>query len=163
MNLKMFRVDQSQESVLRTLLGYYCHDMAECFQINSNEDGTYSYPVDELWKAGSDVHIAYLDRIPIGFALVGSADDYVELQGAKDLREFFVMRRHRRTGVGSLLATMVWDEYPAPWLIRVFKGNAPALIFWWEVIDVYTEGQFQQEARSVGDREWSYFTFGNTT
>jgi predicted acetyltransferase len=157
--LQTFRVDQSQEPLLRLLLGYYCHDMAEYFQIDTNEDGTYSYPIGELWEAGCDVHIAYLDRIPIGFAVVGSADAYVERKGTKDLREFFVLRRHRRSGVGSLMATMVWEEYPGHWLVRALRRNAAALPFWSRVLHTHTDGQFQQEVRTVSDREWSYFSF----
>jgi len=87
MNLEMIRVDRSLERLLRTILGYYCHDMAEYFQINADEDGTYSYPIDEVWSAGRDVHIAYLDHIPIGFALVGSADGYVEPHAMKEWRD----------------------------------------------------------------------------
>jgi predicted acetyltransferase len=159
-NLQVLQIDRSQEAVLRTLLGYYCHDLAECFQLDANEDGTYLYPIDELWDAGNAVHIAYLDRIPVGFAIVGSAACYGELQGVKDMREFFMVRRYRRTGLGSLLAMAVWEKCPGPWLVRVFRGNAPGLRFWDRIIDTYTEGSFKYEIRRIGDREWSYFSFG---
>lgn len=159
MELRLIRVDRSQEPVLRALLGYYCHDMAEWFGFECNEDGTYAYPVEHAWDPGRGVHIAYLDRIPVGFALVGPADEYVDRDGVMDLREFFVVRRHRRAGMGRRLAAMVWDAYPGPWLVRVFGGNVPAVPFWRGAVGAYTGGAYREEARRDGDRDWCYFSF----
>lgn len=159
MNLRLSSVDRSQEPVLRTLFGYYYHDMAEWFGFETNEDGTYSYPVEQAWDPGLGVHIAYLDRIPVGFALVGPADEYVERDGVMDLREFFVVRRHRRAGMGRRMATMLWGAYPGPWLVRVFAGNVPAVPFWRGVVGAYTGGAYREERHHVEDRDWLYFSF----
>jgi predicted acetyltransferase len=154
------RVDRSHERVVANLLELYCHDMAEWFLIDANADGRYEYSADKVWNDEVDVHLAYIDRIPIGFALIGSAEPFVGDAGVKDLDEFFIVRRHRRSGIGRMLATHVWNEYPGRWLVRVFQGNRPAVPFWRSAIGAYTDGAFAEEVRDVAGRSWSYFTFG---
>ena len=152
-------VDRSYDPILRNLLEHYCHDMAEWFLFDANEDGNYAYSTDKLWDADVHVYLAYAGRIPIGFALVGSAEIYTDEPRGKDLDEFFVVRRHRRSGLGRALATHAWDAYRGPWLVRVYQGNLPALPFWRRAIGAYTGGQFREEVQSVNDRIWSYITF----
>lgn len=158
-SLAIRRVDRSQEAILRNLLELYCHDMAEWLLLDAQEDGTYRYPCEKVWDAGLEVYFAYVGRIPVGFGLVGSAEPYVGDAGVKDLEEFFVVRRHRRSGIGRALATYLWDQYPGRWLVRVYQGNPPAMRFWREAIAQYTAGRFGEEVRIVADRSWSYFTF----
>lgn len=157
--LDVRRVDRSQEKVVHNLLEHYCYDMAEWFLLDANEEGNYAYPPEKVWNDDVHVYVAYLGRIPVGFALVGSATGYVGDANAKDLDEFFVVRRHRRSGIGQVLAERVWRLYPGPWLVRVFQGNVPALPFWRRTISAYTGGEFREEVRQVSDRAWSYFTF----
>lgn len=161
--LAIRRVDRSQDAILRNLLELYCHDMAEWLLLDAREDGTYRYPTEKVWDAGVHVYLAYVGRIPVGFGLVGSAEPYVGDAGVKDLEEFFVVRRHRRSGIGRTLATCLWDQYPNRWLVRVYQGNPPAMRFWRETIARYTGGKFGEETRSVCDRSWSYFTFDRAT
>jgi hypothetical protein len=55
----------------------------------------------------------------------------------------------------------VWDQYPGPWLVRVYRGNVPAVPFWRRVVADYTGDQFRESVQTVDGREWSYFWFGN--
>jgi predicted acetyltransferase len=158
-NFAIRQVDRASDRILRNLLECYCHDMAEWFLFDANEDGLYAYDTAALWDHGVDVHLAFVGRIPIGFALIGSAAAYVEDAGVRDLDEFFVVRRHRRCGIGRALATYCWDMYPGKWLVRVYDGNAPGLAFWRRAIAEYSDEAFTVEAREIRGRTWSYFTF----
>jgi predicted acetyltransferase len=160
--IEVRQVDRSCEAIVRNLLEHYCHDMAEWFLLDAHEDGSYRYLPDQVWSDGVDVHLAYLSGIPIGFALVGSAAPYAADAGAKDLKEFFVVRRHRRSGIGRMLAERVWNLYPGKWLVRVYHGNRPALPFWRAAIGAYTGDAFAEEVRTVEGRSWSHFTFDGT-
>jgi len=160
--LRMERVDRSADPVLRNLFEHYLHDMAEWFGFDTEEDGAYAYPTENVWEHGCDVFLAYADRIPIAFALVDQAGSRVPGSTGRDLKEFFVVRRHRRDGVGEAFARHVWDQYPGPWLVRVYRGNVPAIPFWRKAITDYTGGDFHERPHYGDDgREWSYFTFGN--
>jgi len=134
-------VDDSADAVLRNLFEHYLHDMAEWFLFDSREDGAYHFATEEVWGTYR-VYLLYAARIPVGFALVGSADEYLARGGVHDMDEFFVVRRHRRHG-----------------LVRVYEANLPAVPFWRAAISSYTRDAFVEQARSVRDRPWSYFEF----
>ncbi len=153
------RVDRSFDPILRNLWDHYVYDMAEWFMLETDEDGRYPYAGEKLWDEGVDVYVAYRGRVPVGFGVVGSAAAHIGEPSAKDLHEFFVVRRHRRSGTGRALASHIWEAYPGPWLVRVYQGNLPALPFWRDAIREFTDGQFREEVRSLQDRAWSYFTF----
>jgi predicted acetyltransferase len=157
------RVDRSCDQILANLLAQYIYDMAEWFLLDADELGRYSYATDAIWLPGSHVDLAYVDRIPVGFALTCGAESFTDVVGTRDLHEFFVVRRHRRAGFGRQLAAHVWDTEPGPWLVRVYQGNVPALPFWRNMIDDYTGGRFREEVLQVKERPWSYFWFDSAT
>jgi predicted acetyltransferase len=160
-DFRVARVDRSADEVLGNLFEHYSYDMAEWFDIEINSDGRYSYPIERIWSEGTEVFLAYSAELPIGFALVGSARKWIGEGDVRDLHEFFVIRRHRRHGVGQALANHVWGQYPGAWLVRVYHRNLPALPFWRRAIASFTANRFQEEVRTVEDRQWSYFRFAS--
>lgn len=160
--LRFEPVDASAAPVLSNLFEHYLYDMAEWFGFDSHEDGLYHYPAHICWEDGRQMYFAYADGLPIGFARVGSAADWTGDAAARDLQEFFVMRRYRRQGVGRVFAEHVWKAHPGAWLVRVFRGNRPALPFWRAAIAAYTDGAYREEERAVEERVWSFFTFVST-
>jgi len=157
--LRVERIDRSSDQILKNLMEHYLHDMAEWFEFDSTEDGSYSYSTDPIWDEGFDVFLVYSDVIPIGFAIVGSGERWIADKSARDLDEFFVIRRYRRKGVGQFLAEHVWGLYPGKWVVRVFQNNLPALPFWRVTVSGYTQGAYEEECREVAGLHWSYFTF----
>jgi predicted acetyltransferase len=97
-----------------------------------------------------------------GFALIGSAAEWLGDTGAHDVHEFFVLRRFRRSGFGQSMAIFVWDESPGEWLVRVLEANAPAVRFWQTVISSYSRGLYQEQGRVVNGRPWRFFRFVST-
>jgi len=156
------RVDRSYDTTLQNLFEHYLHDMAEWFQFDYGPYGRYGMDMATYWNNGVDAWIPYVGDIPIGFALVGSAQAFIGDADAKDVDEFFVVRRYRRTGVGRDFARYIWDLHRGRWLVRVFQGNVPALPFWRGAIAEYTNHAFREDVRTVRDRPWSYFTFDNS-
>ncbi len=158
-NFRVERANRSSDRILGNLMEHYMHDMAEWFEFDSLEDGSYSYSTQQFWDEGFDVFLAYADLIPIGFAIVGSAQQWIGDQTARDLVEFFVIRRYRRKGVGLVLAEHVWGLYPVKWVVRVFQHNLPALPFWRVAVSGYTSGAYDEDIHQVEGHPWSYFTF----
>jgi len=156
------RVDRSQDATLQNLFEHYLHDMAEWFQFDYAPDGRYAHDPATYRNNGAEVWFAYVGEIPIAFALVGSAHAFIDDADAKDLDEFFVVRRYRRNGVGRDFARQVWDAYRGRWVVRVFQGNVPAVPFWRGAIAEYTDRAYHEEIRNIRDRPWSYFTFDNS-
>jgi len=148
--------------VLRNLLELYVHDLSEIFPIELGPEGRFGYDKLPLYWAEPAVRHAFLIKDGnhiAGFALAtrGSpaSDDPEDL----DVAEFFILRRHRRAGVGRLAAIALWDSVPGHWVVRVSEANGAGLPFWREVIRSYTCGDFVESTRPDG---WRIFTFCST-
>jgi predicted acetyltransferase len=148
--------DKSSDSVLRNLFEFYLHDLAEWFKFDQLPDGRYTQSTERYWQDGHDVYLLYAAEIPVGFALLGPAE---ASPNTKDMDEFFVVRRHRREGIGQEFAEHIWRLHPGPWLVRVYLANEPALPFWRKAVSEFTVGDYAEETRRRDGQPWSYFSF----
>ena len=57
------------------------------------------------------------------------------------------------------MATLLWNERPGEWLVRVLELNAPAALFWRTAITDYSRGRYEEEERIVKGRAWRFFSF----
>jgi pimeloyl-ACP methyl ester carboxylesterase len=64
--------------------------------------------------------------------------------------EFFILRRHRRRGVGTEVARRVFDRYPGKWEVTQLTRNVDAQAFWRRVIGEYTGGRYDERPRPDG-------------
>jgi len=158
-NLVISKLGPDSDVILRNLFEFYMHDMAEWFDLDTKADGSYSYDTRDVWKNGHDAYLAKLGDSIAGFALVGSAAEWLNDTTAHDVHEFFVIRRFRRRGLGQKIATLLWDEHPGAWLVRVLQANAPAVLFWRTAISNYTSSTYAEESRLVNGRRWRFFHF----
>ncbi len=150
----------SSADVLRNLLELYCHDMSEWLDVEPDEQGRFSNHYDTLkcWQNRGSVFIAKNGELPIGFAIVQPAHPFTDA-GGWDLKEFFILRKYRRSGVGQRLAKFVWDSSPEKWLVRVHSANTPAVPFWRKTVRSYTEGKSVEDVHDVNGNHWIYFSF----
>jgi predicted acetyltransferase len=158
-NLLISRIGPESDVLLRNLCEHYMHDMAEWFEIDTKADGSYSYDTASVWRNGYDAYLAKADDSIAGFALVGSATEWLGDIGAHDIHEFFVIRRFRRHGFGQRMATLLWNERPGEWLVRVLEANAPAVLFWRTAISIHAHGVYAEEVRIAAGRRWLFFRF----
>lgn len=161
-NFSISKIGPESEVVLRNLFQYYLHDMAEWFEVDTQADGAYLYDTSSIWTKGYGAYLAKVGDSPAGFALVGSAEEWLGHIGTNDMNdmhEFFVIRRFRRNGFGQTMATLVWNERPGKWLVRVLAANAPAVLFWRTTIASHSDGSYQEEGRTINGRPWRFFRF----
>jgi predicted acetyltransferase len=158
-NLSISKIGPESDAVLRNLFEHYLHDMAEWFEIDTQADGSYSYDTSSFWESGYDAYLAKVEDSIAGFALVGSAVEWLGDIGAHDVHEFFVIRGFRRNGMGQRMATALWNERPGEWLVRVLELNAPAVLFWRTAISSYSRGSYEEQGRIVKGRPWRFFRF----
>jgi predicted acetyltransferase len=148
------------------LLGHwlelYCHDLSEVFPIEPGVDGRFGYPKLPLYWSEPDQRHPFLIRAAqktVGFVLVTRGSPATDDPDVLDVAEFFVLRRHRRSGCGRRAATLLWDQLPGRWIVRVSEGNLGALSFWESTITTYTRGQFTKSARAGAPYSWRDFSF----
>ena len=159
----MSRIGPESDAVLQDLFQHYLRDMAVWFEVEANPSGSYPYDTSVIWEQEYDAYLAKVEDSVAGFALIGSADEYLSEVGAHDVHEFFVLRRFRRQGIGRRMAIHLWNRYCGEWLVRVLEANVPAQAFWRATIEGFPLGSFaglrKEESRLVRGRPWVYLRF----
>ena len=118
------------------MMQFYIHDFSEFWAgrpegelEDGGQFGPYEY-LDAYWREPGRVPL--LIRVAgrlAGFALLND----VSHSGApveRNMAEFFVVRKHRRGGVGTAAARVIFSRYPGLWEAAVARANLPALAFW---------------------------------
>ena len=122
-------------TVIEAMMQLYIHDFSEHWagtpRGELGEDGKFApYPLDPYWRDTG--HIPLIMRTGsalAGFALInpkahsGSAVDH-------NMAEFFILRKHRRGGVGLAAAQAIFARFPGQWEAAVARRNTAALAFW---------------------------------
>lgn len=122
--------------VLEALTQLYLHDMSAFFagtgRLDLGEDGRFVVePSLDRWF-GAAGHVPMLVEVggrPAGFALVNDHSVLGE-QVDRAVAEFFVVRKYRRTGLGTAAARAVLSGAPGVWEAAVMRANAGAVAFW---------------------------------
>ena len=130
--------------VLENLMQLYVHDFSEQWSDQARgevgPDGLFEpYPLDSYWN--DPAHVPLLVRKGghlAGFALL---DTHSHAGGAVDrnMAEFFILRKHRRGGVGLAAAQAIFARYPGVWEAAVARRNIAALRFWRKAVSDYAE------------------------
>jgi predicted acetyltransferase len=126
----------SEASIIANLLQLYIHDFSELFAGTSrcdlDDDGLYrpDIPLVDWWRLAG--HVPLLIRVDgrlAGFALI---NDHGHSGAAVDrnVAEFFIVRKYRRTGVGTVAARAIFGRWPGQWEAAVMRANTGARAFW---------------------------------
>ena len=93
-----------------------------------------NYPWLDAYWTDSDrkAYLFDVDGHPAGFALVRLTDPI-------ELAEFFILRKYRRTGVGTAAAREAIARHAGRWIVTQIPSNEPATAFWRHAIPVSFE------------------------
>lgn len=158
-DLSLSKIGPESDILLRNLFEQYLRDMAEWFDVDIKADGSYSYDISAVWESGYDVYLAKTGDSIVGFAILGSAVEWLGPVAANDVHEFFVIRRFRRRSLGRRMASLLWSQRPGEWLVRVLEANAPAVLFWRTAISDHSGSSYEEEIRIISGRPWRFFRF----
>ena len=153
----------SDSPLLSNLLQLYIHDLSDVFpQVELGHDGRYSYDRLPLYWSDAQRRFAFVIRCdgrPAGFALATRGSPATPEPDVMDVAEFFVIRRHRRCGVGRAAAFLLWNLLPGKWSVRVLETNRGAVEFWREVVMEYSKGVLTESMLSAPPNHWRVFFF----
>ncbi len=150
--------------LLANLLELYTHDLSDVFSLEIGPDGRFGYERLPLYWSEPATRRPYLvrhDGRVAGFVLVTVGSPVTGNPAALDVTEFFVLRAHRRAGVGRAAAFRLWDETPGSWVVRVVEDNPAGVAFWAAVVAGYTSGTFTETRRGINGRDWRVFAFAS--
>jgi predicted acetyltransferase len=148
-----------EKDVFANLLQLYMYDFSEFAGGVAWQDGRFHYhdDLDERW--GQPWFHAFLLEVidkdprdgviatrPAGFAAVANASYFSESAEANQwvMDDFFVMRKYRRSGVGTMLARRMFEIFKGRWEVGEMQHNVAAQAFWRRVIGEYTGGRFEE-------------------
>lgn len=151
MKLEITRASIADAPVLRELLNHYLYDLSDLGGTTDlDERGRYGYEwLERYWTEG-DRH-ALLVRA--GGALAGFAfvNTQTHTAGAQwSIAEFFVVRRHRRAGIGTRAAHETFARLPGRWEVWTDKDNVGAHAFWRHAVSSFTDGVFEERREGHG-------------
>ena len=113
----------------------YIHDFSELWWDRADgelgADGRFAdYPLEAYWReAGRTPLLIRVGGHLAGFALIND-HSHSGRPADHNVAEFFVVRKHRRGGVGMTAAQTIFSLYPGQWEAAVARRNVGALAFW---------------------------------
>ncbi len=153
---------QQDFAALSNLLELYSHDLSDVFSLETGPDGRFGYAKLSLYASEPGKRFPFLihhgPRLA-GFAFVTRGSPASEDASVFDVAEFFVLRRHRRAGVGRRAAFGLWNRLHGHWTVRVANGNRDGLEFWSRVVSEYTHGSFEEKTVAGSPHDWRVFSF----
>lgn len=155
---------QSDAGLLANLLELYSHDLSDVFALEPGADGRFGYEKLPRYWSEPESRFPFLIRAGArlaGFALVTRGSPVSDDPNDFDIAEFFVLRRHRHSGVGRRAAFLLWNRFVTRWIVRVSEGNPVGLRFWASVVDEYTSGTAVQTTRTGAPHAWRVFSFNS--
>jgi predicted acetyltransferase len=149
--------------LLANLLELYIHDLSDAFpDIELGADGRFGYDRLPLYWSEPERRFAFLIRHGArvaGFVLATRGSPASDDPDVFDVAEFFVIRRHRRSGVARRAAFLLWGRFPGRWIVRVSERNTGGLAFWTAVVAEYTRGAATVSRRPASPTAWRVFSF----
>jgi predicted acetyltransferase len=121
------------KGVLRELVNFYLYDLSHLDDADPNAHGRFEYRWLDAYWFESTRHPFFIrrDGALAGFVLVSV---HAVTGAAHGISEFFVMKRHRRHGVGRAAAHAAFRRFPGTWELRTEKHNADANAFWTQTL-----------------------------
>ena len=146
MNIDIVEATRKDEPLLERLLQLYQYDFSEIMGGDVEDDGVFHYiSLGDVWE-DDRVH-AYITTVNAklcGVAIVIERSHFTDEEDVTFMDEFFVMRKYRRMGVGSEIATRLFDTFPGRWEVAEVAPNIDGAAFWRVVIGKYMDGDFEE-------------------
>lgn len=158
MPVSLTRATAADRVTLDNLMQLYVYDWSELQRTagftDVGDDGRFqAYPLDPYFRDADRHPFLLRDGPLVGFALVRETAPLAGDGQVFDMAEFFVLRAHRRRGVGHDAAAQLFRLFPGEWQVRQRAGNDAARSFWRRVIGHVTEGRFDDT--TWDDARWN--------
>jgi predicted acetyltransferase len=121
--------------VLRNLFQFYVYDFSELWagedRGDLEADGRFGdYDLAPFFETpGWRGFLFWLAGAPVGFGLIND-EAHSGMPLDHSMAEFFVVRKHRRSGLGRVAAERLFRGSPGLWEAAVSRKNLGALAFW---------------------------------
>lgn len=135
--LELVETRPEHVELIRNLYQFYAYESSDWEQEDVEVDGRFYIHDEHLaryWQEPQwSAQLILVDGFIAGFLLIERS----ELPGidALELADLFVLKKYRRLGIGSALATQVLTSGEGDWLVRFYRQDEVAAAFWRTVLD----------------------------
>lgn len=134
---------------VQQLLELYQYELSDIWLQDLDAQARYGYDLARHRLAQRFfAHVVLQNGQFAGCALVAPAL-VTRTQGCW-MEQFFVLKRHRRSGVGRALARHVFAAHPGPWEVGQMSANLAAQAFWRRVIGEASAGRHTEQVVTEG-------------
>src|SRR3954468_5063260 len=154
MNVTLDPVSRGDEPTVNRLMQLYAYDFSEFMGGDIGDAAVFFSGETKATYRPEPWRHAFLVRVEgrlAGFVIVDERSRITGDPSVVDMSEFFVLRKYRRSGVGTAAATLAFGRFPRQWEVRELADHASALALWRKTIGGYTGGRFV-ETRFDDDR-----------
>lgn len=160
MAIELRLASTSEKGLMSNLLQLYMYDFTEFTDVDINPSGLYNIfsDFDLFWENQKEFkpYVFRVNDAIAGFALVKEIT--TETRKYNYLAHFFVLRKFRRQGIGKEAAVHLFRTLKGEWELYQIIRNEPAQKFWAQIIDDFTDGEYEEKIEN-GRR---YQTFRST-
>ena len=136
--------------IVLNMANLYRYDLSEFTHWSIEDDGMHRcYGLEIYWSHKNLPFIIYVNDELAGFVLIETKIDKHQTQ--YDIGEFFILRKFRRFGLATIVASELFQRYKGQWTIQQLIQNIPAIKFWEKTLSNYTQNNF--ETSSMLDKE----------
>jgi len=160
-NIEVIPAAAEQQPTVANLLELYVHDFSEFHHLEIRGTGRFGYPSLPLYwsEPGRYPFLIKMGGNLAGLVLVKRGSEVSGNSAVWDMAEFFVLRGHRRRGIGTQVAHQVWEQFPGRWEVRVMESNLSAFHFWVNAISGFTGEEIRPTRIEKGSECWRLFSF----
>jgi len=132
MTVELVPVMEGDKPVLLNLVQFYCYDMSTVRGVDVTEHGLFTYRYTDHYFVESDRDALFVRH---NGSLAGFVMSRELPAREREVSEFFIMRRHRRCGVGATAAQKLFALHKGRWVVAFDDANPEAANFWPDIVD----------------------------
>jgi predicted acetyltransferase len=144
MKVELNVVTEDHKHVLANLLQFYRYDFSAIRGYELTPHGTFVYRyLDHYFtEDGREACFITAGGELAGFTMTRRLSD-----STHEVAEFFVMQRHRRSGLGRAAAHQMLRRHPGEWLLAFDHANHAAARFWPPTVAAIADGRIDESDR----------------
>ncbi|MCM2387368.1 GNAT family N-acetyltransferase [Streptomyces albipurpureus] len=141
MRVEVVPAAERDRDVLGNLLQFYLYDFSELRDLDVTPQGGFAYHFldDFLKERDREACLFKAGEILVGFSMTRQLDD-----SSREMSKFFVLRRHRRHGMGKAAAQQVLRRHPGHRTLSFDRANHAAAHFWPPLVSHLASGPVQR-------------------
>jgi predicted acetyltransferase len=145
------KVDETKKDILYRLLQFSLYDGSQYIDNELNDDCLYDYKWFNNYFTDDNRDAFFIkdDNNYIGFVMVN--ENLKFNKSGKCIAEFLVIPRYRRCHIGKRVAYDIFNMYDGLWEVQPMENNPAAYAFWKNIINEYTNGNYEIKNDGVED------------